>query len=84
MVKAVSSLGIHIGAIEFFEIDGKCHLIQLNSTWAGSGGFTFWDERIKPYMLENREKFRESAWPIYDWNELGQYDRFYKAFSQFK
>ena len=84
MVKAVSSLGIHIGAIEFFEIDGKCHLIELNSTWAGSGGFTFWDERIKPYMLENREKFRESAWPIYDWNELGQYDRFYKAFSQFK
>tara|TARA_B100000287_G_scaffold434850_1_gene500657 strand:- start:7296 stop:9317 length:2022 start_codon:yes stop_codon:yes gene_type:complete len=84
MSKAVSCLGIHIGAIEFFEIDGKCYLVELNSTWAGSGGFTFWDDRIKPYMLENKEKFREKAWPIYEWNELGQYDRFYKAFSQFK
>ena len=84
MVKAVSSLGIQIGAIEFFEIDGKCYLIELNSTWNGTGGFTFYDDRIKPYLLENREKFRESAWPLYDWNESHQYDKFYKAFSQFK
>tara|TARA_Y100000361_G_scaffold154177_1_gene178582 strand:- start:2285 stop:3328 length:1044 start_codon:yes stop_codon:yes gene_type:complete len=82
--KAVSSLGIHIGAIEFFEIDGKFCLVELNSTWAGSGGLTFWDNRIKPYMIQNREKFREKAWPIYEWNEIIQYHKFYKAFSQFK
>ena len=83
ITKAVKCLGIHIGAIEFFEIDGVPYLIELNSTWAGSGGFTFWDKRMGTYLKENRAQFEQDLWPFYRWNGHDQYLEFYKAFDQF-
>lgn len=83
ITKAVSCLGIQIGAIEFFEINGVPHLIELNSTWAGSGGFTFWDERIGTYLKTNQDTYKKDLWPLYRWNGPDQYLEFYKAFKQF-
>ena len=83
IAKAVSCLGIEIGAIEFFEIDGIPYLIELNSTWAGSGGYTFWDEKIGTYLKENKQRLEKDLWPLYRWNGPDQYLEFYKAFGQF-
>jgi glutathione synthase/RimK-type ligase-like ATP-grasp enzyme len=96
MTLAVSSLNIQIGAVEFFEINGKYYLIEVNPSWgtpsiishtriwSDIGGFNYGDPRIRPYMIENREKFKEKAWPLYEHNELVSYYNFYKSFSQFK
>ena len=83
ITKSVSVLGIQIGAIEFFEIDGIPYLIELNSTWAGSGGFTFWDDRISTYLKENKSELQKQLWPLYRWNGTNQYLEFYKSFKQF-
>jgi len=80
---AVSSLGIQLGAIEFFEIDGVPYLIELNSTWAGSGGYTFQDPRIGEYLLQHKHQLEKELWPLYRWNSPDQYLEFYKAFNQF-
>jgi hypothetical protein len=84
--KAVSSLGIEIGAVEFYEIDGKPHFVEINTNWASATAYDdvegYGDARLNAYLKENREKYKDIAWPVYQHNDLTMYLKFYKAFEQ--
>ena len=83
MVKAVSCLNQNLGSVEFMIHDNKIYLIEFNSIWAGTGAFNYKDSKMKDYLINNIDEFREKMWPVYDWNQFVFYKKFYEAFSQF-
>lgn len=84
--RAVSSLGVEIGAVEFYEIDGKPHFVEINTNWATATAYDdvegYGDARLNAYLKENRETYKDIAWPVYQHNDLTMYLKFYKAFEQ--
>ena len=84
--KAVLSLDIEIGAVEFYEIDGRPHFVEINTNWASATAYDnvegYGDARLNAYLKENREKYKDIAWPVYQHNDLTMYLKFYKAFEQ--
>ena len=83
---AVSSLSVEIGAVEFYEIDGRPHFVEINTNWASATAYDdvegYGDARLNAYLKENREKYKDIAWPVYQHNDLTMYLKFYKAFEQ--
>ena len=63
--------------------DNKIYLIEFNSIWAVTGAFNYKDSKMKDYLINNIDEFREKMWPVYDWNQFVFYKKFYEAFSQF-
>jgi len=84
--RAVSSLGVEIGAVEFYEIDGRPHFVEINTNWASATAYDdvegYGDARLNAYLKENRETYKDIAWPVYQHNDLTMYHKFYKAFEQ--
>ncbi len=84
--RAVSSLGVEIGAVEFYEIDGRPHFVEINTNWASATAYDdvegYGDARLNAWLKENRETYKDIAWPVYQHNDLTMYLKFYKAFEQ--
>ena len=75
IIKAVSSLGNNIGAIEFLLINNKPCFIELNPMWGGHASRSgFGNEKMMKHLIINKKILQNKVNNIYQWLD---YKNFY-------